>query len=183
MDLSKWINDLINATLEWLIDSISIVIGISGIPSDLLDGTFDDVVLAFQLIENFDRRVALGPYGWPEFFVQTGASAYTLDEWFSLMGAMWDTRGFHAVSFTFDNGFPYTLGQDLFVGCLASFVVDGMMYTEYLERATFRDDRKSRSKVSCVIGDGKSHDNPVVRIVRSLTKFQEAAQIITLSQN
>lgn len=179
----KWINDLINATLEWLIDSLSIAIGITGIPSDLFDGTFDDVVLAFQLIENFTRRVKLGPYGWPEFFVQTGASAYTLDEWFALTGAMWDTRGYHSVTFSFDNGFPYTVGKDLFVGGLASFVVDGMMYTEYLSKVTFRDDRKTRSKIQCVLGDGKSHDNPVTRIVRSLTKFQEAAQIITLSQN
>lgn len=166
-----------------MIDSISIAIGITGIPSDLLDGTFDDVVLAFQLVENFDRRVAMGPYGWPEFFVQTGASAYTLDEWFALVGAMWDTRGYHAVKLSFDNGFPYTIGQDLFIGCLASFVVEGMMFTEYLERVTFKDDRKSRAKIECLIGDGKSHDNPVVKTVRMLTKFQEASQIITLSQN
>lgn len=166
-----------------MIDSITIAIGISGVPSDLLDGTFDDAILAFQLVENFERRVLLGPYGWPEFFVQTGASAYTLDEWFALTGAMWDTRGFHAVTFTFDNGFPYTFGEDLFVGCLASFVVEGMMYTEYLERAVFRDDRKSRARVECMVGDGKSHDNPVVKTVRNLTKFQEAMQIITLSQN
>lgn len=179
----KWVNDLINATLEWLIDSISIAVGISGIPSDLLDGTFDDVLLAFQLVENFDRRVALGPYGWPEFFVQTGASAYTLDEWFALEGAMWDTRGYHAIKLSFDNGFPYTVGKDLFVGCLASFVVEGMMYTEYLMSVTVKDDRKSRAKVECTIGDGKSHDNPFVRIVRNITKFQEAVQIVTLSQN
>jgi hypothetical protein len=179
----KWINDLINATFEWFIDAISIAIGITGIPSDLLDGTFDDVLLAFQLIENFERRVKLGPYGWPEYFVQTGASAYTLDEWFALEGAMWDTRGYHAVRLSFDNGFPYTIGKDLFVGCLASFVVDGWMYTEFLEKVTFRDDRKSRAKIDCVIGDGKSHDNPFVKVVRNLTKFQEAFQIITLSQN
>lgn len=179
----KWINDLINAALEWLVDSITIAIGITGVPSDLFDGTFDDVILAFQLMENFERRVALGPYGWPEFFVQTGASAYTLDEWFSLMGAMWDTRGYHSVTFTFDNGFPYSFGKDLFVGGLSSFIIDGFMYTDYMERVVFRDDRKSRAKVECMIGDGKSHDNPVVRVVREITQFQAASQIITLSQS
>jgi len=164
-----------------MVDAVSIAIGITGIPSDLFDGTFDDALLAFQLIENFERRVKLGPYGWPEFFVQTGASAYTLDEWFALQGAMWDTRGYHAVQLTFDNGFPYTLGKDLFVGCLASFVLEGLMYTEYLERVTFHDDRKKRARIDCIIGDGKSHDNPFVKQARNLAKFQEAFQIVTLS--
>lgn len=179
----KWINDLINATFEWLIDSISIAIGISGIPSDLLNGTLDDTILAFQLVENFDRRVKLGPYGWPEYFVQTGASAYTLDEWFALKSAMWDTRGYHAVILSFDNGFPYTFGKDLFVGSLASFAVDGILYTEYLEKVTFTDDRNSRAKIQCVIGDGKRHDNPIVKLQRNIVKFQEAFQIVTLSSN
>lgn len=177
----QWVNDLINATLEWMVDSISIFIGISGIPSDLFDGTFDDTLLAFQLIENSARRIALGPYAWPEYFVQTGASAYTLDEWFALTGAMWDTRGYHAIMLTFDNGFPYTLGQDLFVGGLASFVCEGVLYTEYLDKATFRDDRKGRAKISCTIGDGKSHQNPIIKVTRDLASFEDAMQIVTLS--
>lgn len=179
----KWLNDLINATFEWMIDAISIAIGISGIPSDLLNGSFDDVLLAFQLVENFERRVKLGPYGWPEFFVQTGASAYTLDEWFALTSAMWDTRGFHAITLSFDNGFPYTLGKDLFVGSLASFACEGMLFTEYLEKVSYTDDRDGRAKVKCVIGDGKRHDNPIVKLQRNLVHFQEAFQIITLSSN
>ena len=32
----KWLNDLMNATFAWIIDSISILIGFTGIPSDLL---------------------------------------------------------------------------------------------------------------------------------------------------
>jgi len=179
----KWINDLINATFAWLIDSISIVIGITGLPSDLLAGTFDDVLLAFQLVENSERRIKLGPYGWPEFFIQTGASAYSLDEWFSIAGAMWDTRGYHAVTLSFQNGYPYSLGKDLFVGSLASFAIDGILYTEYLEKATFADDRMGRATVSCVIGDGKSHMNPIAKVQKNLTKFQEAFQIVTLSSN
>jgi hypothetical protein len=34
----QWLNDLMNVTYEWIIDSISILIGVSGIPSDLLSG-------------------------------------------------------------------------------------------------------------------------------------------------
>ena len=179
----KWLNDLINATFEWAIDAISIAIGISGIPSDLLNGTLDDVFLAFSLVENFERRKKLGPYGWPEFFVQTGASAYTLDEWFALAAAMWDTRGYHAVTLSFDNGFPYTLGKDLFVGSLASFSCEGKLFTEYVEKVTYEDSRDSRAKVKCVIGDGQRHDNPIIKLQRSLVHFEEAFQIITLSSN
>jgi hypothetical protein len=179
----KWLNDLINATFEWAIDALSIAIGITGIPSDLLNGTLDDVLLAFSQTENFERRKKLGPYGWPEYFVQTGASAYTLDEWFALAGAMWDTRGFHAVTLSFDNGFPYALGRDLFIGSMASFAIDGMLFTEYVEKISFVDDRNSRAKVKCVIGDGKRHDNPIVKLQRNLVHFEEAVQIITLSSN
>jgi hypothetical protein len=179
----QWVNDLINASFEWMIDSISIAIGITGIPSDLLDGTFDDALLAFQLVENSGRRFKLGPYGLPEWFVQTGSSAYTLDEWFALQGAMWDTRGYHAVTLTFQNGFPYELGKDLFIGDLASFATGGKLYTEYVEKATFKDDRKNRASVTCVIGDGKSHLNPILKTQKLLAKLQEAFQIITLSGN
>src|SRR6185312_13862496 len=154
----KWVNDLINATLEWLVDSVTIAIGISGIPSDIFDGTFDDVLLAFQQIENFDRRVKLGPYGYPEFFVQTGSSAYTLDEWFALQAAMWDTRGYHSIQISFDNGYPYEVGRDLFVGGLASFALQGQLYTDYVESLKITDDRQSRVKADVVIGDGKEKE-------------------------
>lgn len=179
----KWINDLINISFEWLIDAITIAIGITGVASDLLDGTLDDVLLAFQLIENAERRQKLGPYGWPEFFIQTGSSAYTLDEWFALMGAMWDTRGYHCIKLSFDNGFPYSLGKDLFVGSLASFALNNNLYTDYVEKATFKDDRKSRARINILIGDGKRADNPITKTIHRVVKLEEALQIITLSSN
>jgi hypothetical protein len=179
----KWMNDLINATLEFLIDSISIAIGISGIPSDLFDGTFDDIILAFQQIENYDRRVALGPYGYPEVFVKTGSTAYTLDEWFALMGAMWDSRGYHSVQLEFEDGYPYKLGKDIFVGALASFAMLGKLYTDYVEKVTYTDDRKTRAKAVVVIGDGKAKEAPISRILRKITSFEEAFNIATLSSH
>jgi hypothetical protein len=56
----KWLNDLMNATYAWLIDSISILIGISGIPSNLLEGFLNNAFLAFQLIESYGRRDKAG---------------------------------------------------------------------------------------------------------------------------
>lgn len=177
----QWVNDLINETLEFLIDAIQIAIGWSGIPSNLLDGTFDDVILAFQQIENFSRRSALGPYAYPEYFQQTGASAYTLDEWFALQAAMWDTRGFNAVQLAYDNGYPYTLGEDIFLGALASFYCRGRLYTDYIEKATLVDDREDRAKLTVTLGDGKSHENPIIKVQRRLQSFQDFVQIVTLS--
>ena len=177
----QWINDLINETLEFLIDAIQILIGWSGIPSTLLDGTFDDVILAFQELENFPRRQNLGPFGYPEYFQQTGASAYTLDEWFALMIAMYDTRGFNAIELAYDNGYPYTLGEDIFVGALASFYCRGVLYTDYIEKATLTDNRTDRVKLQVTLGDGKPHENPIVKVQRRLQSFQDFFQIVTLS--
>ena len=168
--------------MEWLIDSIEIAVGFTGIPDTLLDGTFDDIVLAFQQIENFERRVGLGPYAFPEYFQQTGASAYTLDEWFALKSAMWDTRGYHGVTLSFDNGYPYTVGKDVFIGGLASFARRGQLYTDYVESITIEDSPEIRAKVDVMIGDGKSHEDPTVKIQRKLTKAEEAINIITMSQ-
>ena len=96
---------------------------------------------------------------------------------------MWDTRGYHGIICSFDNGFPYTIGKDLFVGALASFAIMGQLYTDYVERITITDDGNSRVRAEVMIGDGKSHENPVTRIQRTITKFQEAFNIVTMSTN
>jgi hypothetical protein len=108
----RWMNDLVNATLEYLVDALQIAAGFTGIPSNVLDGIFDDVLLAFQEVENFDRRVKLGPFGYPEYFTSTGSSAYTLDMYFALRSAMWDSRGYHSAQITVNNCYPYRLGVD-----------------------------------------------------------------------
>jgi hypothetical protein len=176
-----WINDLINATLEFGIDAIEIAVGFTGIPDTLLDGTFDDILLAFQQIENSSRRNDLGPYGYSEYFQQTGSSAYTLDEWFALQEAMWDTRGYHGIIVSFDNGYPYTVGKDIFIGSLASFGIMGNLYTDYVMKIEVEDTPDQRAKATIVIGDGKSHEAPPIRIQRTLAEFQQAFQIITLA--
>jgi hypothetical protein len=180
----QWIDDLLNITSSWAIDALTTLIGISGIPDDLFDGIIDDVILAFQQIENGQRRLDLGPYGFPEFFVQTGASAYTLDEWFALEGAMWDTRGLYTYQWTWLNGFPYTLGVDIFVGQLASFANRGQLYTDWIDSVVYTDDRTTRlGRLEVTVGDGQFVENPVAKIYRKLVAAEKAFQIITLSYN
>lgn len=203
----QWLNDLINESLEWMIDSIEIAVGFTGVPDDLLDGTFDNLLFAFQQIENFDRRQTLGPYGFPEYFQQTGP-AYTADEWFALVGAMWDSRGYNGIQLSFDDGYPYTIGKDLFLGALASFAATGLniingsgssagstgfgttsqgapnnLYTDYVERITLEDSPTMRRKATVMIGDGRSHDDPALKTMRKLLSFEQAFQILTLSSN
>lgn len=177
----QWVNDLINATLEFAIDAIEIAVGFTGIPDTLLDGTFDDILFAFQELENSKRRRTMGPYCFPEYFQRTGSSAYTLDEWFALQDAMWDTRGYHGIIVSFDNGYPYTIGRDIFLGGLASFGFMGKLYTDYVKSIEIEDSPERRAKATITIGDGKSHEAPAIRIQRSLAKFQEAFQIITMA--
>lgn len=179
----KWLDDLINTTMEFWIDAAEILLGVTGVPDTLFDGTFDDILLAFQEIENFDRRLKLGQFGYPEYFVQTGASAYTADEWFALQSGMWDSRGYHSIQLTFDNGYPYTIGKDLFVGGLASFIMLGQLYTDYVDKVVFKDDRQSRARVEVQIGDGSAQESPVTKLQRKMAGFEEFFQIITLSSN
>lgn len=113
------------------------------------------------------------------------------------MEAMWDTRGYTGILLSFDNGYPYTVGKDVFVGGLASMATTQFqyvpqsgsssgnaynLYTDYVERISIKDSPTERMKAEVMIGDGKSHDNPVIKVQRTIAKFEEAFQIVTLSQ-
>ena len=126
----------------------------------------------------------MGPYGFPEYFCQTGSSAYTLDSWFAMQNAMWECRGLYTYQWTFYNGFPYTLGVDIFVGQMASFANRGLLYTDFVDSVVYTDDRTSRlGKLEVTVGDGQFVESPVAKLYRKLVSFEKAFQIITLSQN
>ena len=177
----KWFNDLINATFSWVLDSIMIVVGLTGVPSNLLDGLFNDVLLAFALIENFDRRNNGGPYMHPERFVSTGAAPYNIDGLFSFISAMWDTRGYRSATAQFRNGYPYSVGRDVFVGAMMSIIEDGVMFSDYIEQVVITDNRRERCKVVVQIGDGKAEEAPIARFQRLITGIQEAVNVLTLA--
>lgn len=177
----KWINDIINATTSWILDSIMIIIGLTGVPSNLFDGLFNDVLLSFQLVENFNRRNEMGPYGRPEKFVSTGASPYNIDALFSFISAMFDSRGYRAAVCQFRNGFPYSVGKDIFPGGMMSIAENGTLYTDYIENIVITDNRRERCKVIVQIGDGKAEEAPIARFQRLITGVQEAINVLTLA--
>ena len=179
----QWINNLINATLEFVMSAGMIALGITGIPDNLFDGSLDDVVLAFMQEENTNRRFALGKFGYPEYFTGSGSSSYTLEAWFAMEIAMWDTRGYTSAQITTMDGYPYRFGRDVFVGSLASVVSDGQLATNYVDSVTLNDDRSNRIKMTAQIGDGAAEESPLAKLQRRLSNFQKAFQTMMLSSN
>lgn len=162
-----------------------IVIGFTGVPSSLLEGLFNDALLAFQLIENFKRRVDMGPYATRiEKFQATGSAPYNIDALFTFISLSWDTRGYRTAQATFRNGLPFWLGRDVFVGGLMSIIDDeGDMLTDYIEMVLLRQDRQNRADVMVQIGDGKAEEAPIVKTQRLIAGIEEAVNVLTLAPN
>lgn len=176
----QWLNDFLNATLEWLIDLLMIVIGITGIPNSILDGILDNALLAFELFELFDVRVALGPFGFPEKFFPT-QSTYDIDTLFAAVTAAWDVAGYPAAQFTFINGQPYTLGRDLWPGAMASVIRRGVLFTNYLDDLVIVEDVNDRAKVTAQVGDGRREEAPMQIIQRKMVGLEEDINLLMLA--
>jgi hypothetical protein len=176
----KWMNDLINATLAYFLDMLMIVVGFTGLPSNILDGLFNDILLAFQLADNMKRRIKLGPYGYPEWFTPTNSAPYNIDALFALKREQWNTRGYVSGIVNFTNGYPYEVGRDLFPGSLASIIRRSRIYTDFVENIVITDQRDA---VNCEvqIGDGIAEEPASVKTYRNIVKFQEAINVLTLA--
>lgn len=179
----KWLNDLMNATYAWIIDSLSILIGFSGIPSNLLEGFMNNAFLAFQLLQSYDRRNDVGPYH-PAIEVMhaTASSPYNVETLFAFINALWDSRGWTSAQVTFRNGEVYTLGKDVFRGGLVSVVYHNRtkLLTDYIENVLFRITPTDRD-VLCQVGDGKPEESPLAKHQRLISGVLEAVTVLTLS--
>lgn len=179
----KWLNDLMNASYAWLIDSISILIGFTGIPSNLLEGFLNNAFLAFQLIQHYARRDAVGPYHPAiEVFAATASSPYNIEAMFAFINMLWDTRGYISAQATFRNGEVYRLGKDVFRGGLISILYRQRtrLLTDYVENVLFRITPTERD-VMVQIGDGKAEEAPLARHQRFLTGLLESVNSLTLA--
>ena len=179
----QWLNDLFNEFFAWVVDAISILIGVTGIPSDLLAGFLNNSFLAFQLWQHFPRRSAVGPYhpAW-EVFHSTTSAPYNVETIFDFINAFFDTRGWLCAQATCRNGEVYTLGKDVFRGALISIAYWGRkrLYTDFLENVSWRIDKDTRD-LMLHIGDGKARESPLAKHQRSLTALFEAINVITLA--
>ena len=180
----KWLNDLINAFFAYLIDCIMIVIGFTGVPSNLLDGFLNDSFLAFQLIEHYGRRNDVGPYHPAiEVFTSTNSSPYNLEALFQFIAALWDSRGYTTAIATFrgQNG-PYKLGRDIFPGALMILVYAGrtQLFTDYLELVSGKVNRTTR-ELTVQMGDGKPLEHPSVQLRRNISEAIAAINVASLA--
>lgn len=179
----KWLNDLMNATFAWLIDSLMIVVGFTGIPSDLLSGFMNNAFLAFQLIQVYDRRDEVGPYHPAiERFYPTASAPYNIETVFAFINALWDSRGYTAAQVSFRNGDQYALGRDIFKGGLMSLVYHNRskMVTDYIENVTWRITPDAR-EVIVQLGDGRRDEAPLAKHQRFITSAFEILSVVTLS--
>lgn len=181
----KFINDILNSFFSWLIDLVSIFIGITGF-SDLLDGFLNDAFFAFQLWDNTERRAQVGPYHpGVEAFVATVTSPYNVEALFGFIEAFWDTRGYTAGIATFRNdGSSYVLGRDIFSGGLVSILYAGgtKLFTDYIENVIWRINTKVR-EVTINVGDGTALQAPIAQLQHFITGVQEAWHVLTLAPN
>lgn len=179
----KWLNDLMNATFAWIIDSISILIGFVGIPSNLLEGFMNNAFLAFELRQNYSRRNSVGPYHPAiEVFHPTSSAPYNVETMMAFINVMFDSRGYTSAQVMMRNGEVYLLGKDIFRGGLVSLLYDNRtkLYTDYVENTTFRVTEDSRD-LFLQIGDGRAKEAPLMKHQRLITGLVEAVNVITLA--
>ncbi|UCR74393.1 minor tail protein [Mycobacterium phage Ritam007] len=179
----KWLNDLMNATFAWLIDSIMIVVGFTGIPSDLLSGFLNNSFLAFQLMQHYERRDEVGPYHPAiERFHATASAPYNIETVFAFINALFDSMGNTTAQVTFRNGDQYALNRDIFRGGLMSLVYmrRTRMVTDYIENVMWRITPDERT-VTVTMGDNRRNEAPLAKHQRFLTAIFEAINVITLA--
>lgn len=178
----KALNDIINALFSWLIDSIMILIGFTGVPSNLLSGFLNDAFFAFQIVELYDRRDDVGPYHpAKEVFKATGASPYNIEAAFTFINLAFETRGYTSAKVTFRNG-EYRLGRDVFRGGLFMLIYyqRTRMLIDYIENIMFRLTPSERD-LMLQIGDGKAEEPPLAKHQRNFTGSMESINVLTLA--
>lgn len=180
----KWLNDFINAFFAYVIDVAQIVLGFTGVPSNLLDGFLNDSFLAFQLIEHYVRRNSVGPYHPAiEVFTSTNSAPYNIEALFQFIQVLWNSRGYTTAIATFrgQNG-PYKLGRDIFPGALMTLVYASRtkLYTDYIELVSGKVNRNTR-ELTVQMGDGKPLEHPIAQIRRNISEAMAAINVASLA--
>jgi hypothetical protein len=175
-----WLSAALNATMEYAVDMLTTVIGITGIPTDLLDGILDSTFLAFELFINYNVQQAMGMYGPAEKFIPAN-STYDLDMLFAAISALWNARGYPAAQFSFINGLPYAVGRELWPGAQSSVIRRGILYTDYVDDMVIEDSVEARGKVTVQVGDGRREEAPGTIQLRRIVELEEDINLILLS--
>lgn len=163
-----------------------IIVGFTGIPSDLLAGFLNNAFLAFQLIQHYERRNDVGPYHpGVETFTATASAPFNLETLFAFVNKLWDTKGYTSAIVRINAAGPnaqYALGRDIFKGGLMTLVFRGRtkMLTDYVEEVMWRITQTERELI-VQLGDGKRDEAPLAKHQRMITGALEAINVITLA--
>ncbi|WP_099024939.1 Gp37-like protein [Mycolicibacterium palauense] len=176
-----WFNRIVDNSISFFVDMLSIAIGVTGIPSTVLEGAFNDLWMAYQLTDNFDRRLAQGPFGWPEVFKATGSGSYTLDAFFQQKTLQFDTEGYASGRVTVDNCYPYEFGRDCFPGGMSTLIRRGKVLSDFIEDAALEDSGDKYAKITYQIGDGRAEDADAAKIQRRIGDLQAGLNIALLA--
>lgn len=182
----KALNDLLNNWYSFVIDAAMILLGFTGVPSNLLDGFLNDAFFAFELIEHYGRRNDVGPYH-PAMsvFTATNSSPYNVEALFQFIQVLWNSRGYTTAIATFrgQNG-PFKLGRDIFVGALMTLVYASRtkLYTDWIELVSFRSTRTER-ELTVQLGDGKPMQHSLVQVRNNISEAFAAINVLSLSPN
>lgn len=164
-------------------DSLTIVLGVVGVPSDLLSGFLNDAFFAFAQVDHYDRRNEVGPYHpAKERVYPTQSSAYNVTGIANFIKALYESRGWTSATCTIRNGDVYALGRDIWKGQLASLVYQGrrLMLTDFVEMVMWRITADTR-EILMQIGDGKADEPPLAKHERNLASLEAAVNAITLA--
>jgi len=175
-----WVNDLLDLLLEALLSAILAYAGVSGVADNILDGILDNIILAFQQVEDVARRIEAGRFCWPEALTQSGGTAWTADELIALEDALWTTRGQYTFQFITRDGQPYMYGKDFEIGHAISFVIDGVIYTDYCDSFVFTDDRSNFIESLITVGDNNPQQSPWAKLSRYIQSADDVIKAVTL---
>jgi hypothetical protein len=158
------------------------VIGFTGLPNNILDGIFDNVLFAFSLVENFATKHA-SPFMFPEKFFPSGAGSLSLDTLFAEAIALWNVRGYPSGQISFIDGYPVRFGVDFVLSQLVFYVYGGQLFVDYVEGVEIIDNRTEFDKITVQVGDGKSEEPGQVKTQRKLVGLETFMNIILSGGN
>lgn len=179
----KWVNQGIDLLLELAISELLAVLGASGIAPDLLNGVFDDVVLAFEPFYDITRQKKLGKFARPEKLIAAGSAAFTPSTLVAGAQGLWDTRGFKTIELTITDQRQYVWRRDYSIFTPVSVIKHGILYTDYVYKVVGKDDRTSRASLVASVGDGHGQEPPMTMAFRFIDGVQKAAAAAMLAQN
>lgn len=159
-----WVNAAIEFSIKQLLAWLGMLIGLPGLDA-LYRGQFDDVFLAWMVYSDAGRTEKAGPFAFKELYVTGSDKAFTLDGVMAGRQGIHQTRGYTSKKVSIDPlAGPYIFGQDYDLGHQIGFQVGGdLLFTDYVDEATYTDNRETAARLELVIGDGSDEEDSLVK--------------------